>query len=213
MKTLFIGALLLNSLAIAQPVAFPTTTLVGTLTGWPAAHQPATVIHLASTAAVIAGINPISTSGIGDPVGHTNVILMVDTEAMCVNGPVMPGNLVPVERGCQGTYVRGHNNGATVYVGPPSYYTLTAPAGSCDEHALPVLPVVYLNTGGIYNCVAGSWVYEGLASQSLTSSAGPIWHKGQVHAAKKDHWYKRFERWLKSQFTLEALGPGGLSLP
>lgn len=203
MNKSFFGALLFSSVAFAAPVSFPTTTLVGGLTGWPAAHQPSNLIHLASTAAVIPGINPISTSGIGNPAGHTNAILMVDTEAMCVTGAVMPGNLVPVERGCQGTAVTGHPNGATVYVGPPSYYPLTIPRGTCDVNSLPVLPVIYIETAGVYNCIDSFWVFEGLASK-VKSNSPAVWH------ASKKPWYKRVGDWLGRQLGSIQGGPGGV---
>ncbi len=168
------------------PATFPTTTLNGSLTGWPAARQPATIIFLTSTSSLIPGQNPISISGIGTPVGHTNAILMVDTEAMCVTGQLLPNGGVPVVRGCQGTRVTGHSNGATVWVGPPSYYAGTIPRGTCDRYSLQVLPTVYIETAGVYDCVDGLWVYTGLASGNRSAKSVPVFH------AAARPWYRRF---------------------
>lgn len=167
------------------------------MTGWPAAQQPATVVYLASNAAFVPGQNPISVSGIGTPIGHTNQILMVDTEAMCVNGPLQIDGGIPVERGCQGTQVYGHNAGTTVWVGFPSYYPLTIPRGTCSRAIQPVLPVIYIETAGVYDCQAGLWVYTGLASQARAATAVPVWHVG---ARAPQHWYARFGSWLKRVF-------------
>ncbi len=174
----------------AAAIAFPTTHLTRALTGWPAAHQPATVIYLDSTAAVVQGMNPISTSGIGTPIGHTSVIIMIDVEAMCVNGPVGSNGGVPVERGCQGTRVTGHTAGALAYVGPPSYYVETAPSGSCDANSLPVLPVVYIDNAGVYDCVVGVWVYQGQASKAVVKA--PVWHVTRLRLP----WYQRAINWV-----------------
>lgn len=182
-STTAILAVLLAPALFAQ-ATFPTTTLAVALTGWPAAHAPALSVFLASNAAIVPGQFPISTSGIGNPSGHTNQILMVDTEAMCVDGPILPNGSVPVERGCQGTYVEAHNAGATVWVGFPSYYAITAPHGACNAPTLQVLPTIYLNTGVVYNCVNSVWVPIGNASMGLRSN-GLIWH------ARPAPWYER----------------------
>ena len=174
---------------------FPTTTLATALTGWPAAHQPALSIFLASNAAIVPGQNPVSTSGIGDPSGHTAQILMIGTEAVCVNGPIQPNGSIPVERGCQGTYGEAHSKGATVWVGFPSYYAITPPYGYCNAPTLPVLPTIYLNTGVVYNCVASRWVSIGNASMAPQSS-GPIWHAHPVKKVVRAAWYRRFWQWI-----------------
>lgn len=179
-KLVFLALAAVSTL-LAQ-ATFPTTTLATALTGWPAAEQPATVIFLASNAAIVPGQLPVSTSGIGDPTGHTNQILMVDTEALCVNGPVQPNGGVPVERGCQGTYTLWHNVGATVWVGFPIYYPITVPYGLCNAFAQPVLPQIYLNTGVIYDCLprtaAGKWTPIGFAGKPGGSPPqNPAWYR------------------------------------
>lgn len=176
--------------------AFPTTTLSSSLTGWPAAHLPATNIFLTSNAAIVPGQNPISTSGIGEPSWHTAQILMIDTEAMCVSGPIAPNGAIPVRRGCQGTRTEAHAAGAVVWVGFASYYTLTPPVGACDSHLQAVLPTIYLNTGVVYDCVAGSWVPIGLASDAKAQPDEVVWHAVQ---RAKEPWYKRFLKWLSGR--------------
>ena len=180
---------LLATSAFAATATFPTTTLATALTGWPAAHQPATVVYLASNAAFVPGTNPVSTSGIGDPVGHTDQILMVDMEAMCVTGDIQPGGGIPVNRGCYGSPVQGHSAGATVWVGYPSYYPLTIPTGPCIAAQQPVLPVIYIENAGVYDCVLGNWVYTGLASHAFVDRSQPVWH---IAKAPKKPWYRRF---------------------
>jgi hypothetical protein len=171
-----LAAFAFTAIAAAQAV-FPTTTLKVALTGWPSATQPQLVVYLTSTAAYVPGQLPVSNSGIGDPSGHTSQILMVDREAMCIDGPIQPDGGLPVERGCQGSYMQGHAAGATVYVGFPSYYAWTVPSGACNAPTLPVLPTVYIQNAGVYNCIGGTWVYTG-----QVSGAGP--------------WYSRFGHWV-----------------
>lgn len=182
--------------ALFAQATFPTTTLSSALTGWPAAHLPATNIFLGSTAAIVPGQNPISTSGIGEPSGHTNQILMVDTEAMCVAGSLNPNGSVPVRRGCQGTKTEGHNAGAVVWVGFPSYYALTPPSGACDPHVLEVLPTIYLNTGVVYDCVADVWVPIGLASDTKAEPGDAVWHAA---VREREPWYKRLLKWFSGR--------------
>lgn len=182
---------LLPLIALAQ-ATFPTTTLRVALTGWPAAQQPATVVYLASNASLIPGQNPISTSGIGTPVGHTYAILMIGTEALCVNGGITPTGGIPVERGCQGTRVTGHSVGTTVWVGAPSYYAATIPRGTCSRPSIPVLPTIYIETAVVYDCQGGVWVNTGMASRAKDSGGAPVWH-----AAPRLPWYRRLTGWLK----------------
>lgn len=174
----------------AQPATFPTTTLAVPLTGWPAAHQPAITVNLISNADLVPGINPIS-NGVGDPTGHTNQILMIDQEAMCIDGPVTPTGAVPVERGCQGTRVEGHAAGAIVWVGYPSYYASTVPSGICDVHAVQVLPSVYIDNGGVYNCIAGYWQYTG------STSGVTYFRRAAVLQSQPKAWYERMMWWKK----------------
>jgi hypothetical protein len=183
---IIIGLLSVISLC-AQPATFPTTTLAAPVAGWPSSQPFQNRVLIANPSLIIPGINPISTSGIGDPTGHTNQILMVDQEAMCVTGPLVNG-YVPVNRGCQGSYVQGHAMGATVWVGFPSYYPLTVPSGACNVNALPVLPVLYIENAGVYNCVNGSWLYEGQASLVTPGITWPpVWHA----APRRKPWYRR----------------------
>ncbi len=189
---LVIYAFLFPVMAVAQ-ATFPTTTLRVALTGWPAAQQPATTIYLTSNAALVPGQNPIQNTGIGDPSGHTNQILMVDTEAMCVNGPVTPTGGVPVERGCQGTQVFGHSAGTTVWVGYPSYYASTIPRGPCNAPSLQVLPTIYIENAVVYDCVLGRWAATGSASTVKAPAGAAVWHAVD---RPKLPWYKRLLKWF-----------------
>lgn len=186
--TAIAAIVLFASTLLAQPATFPTTTLAKALTGWPAADQPATVIFLASNATIVPGQLPVSTSGIGDPTGHTNQILMVDTEALCVDGPIQPNGGIPVERGCQGTYTLWHNVGATVWVGFPSYYPITVPYGACNAFTQPVLPQIYLNTGVLYDCLprtaAGKWTPIGFAGTPGGARTDQPWYRRVWHSMR-----------------------------
>ena len=181
--------------ALFAAATFPTTTLRIALVGWPSPKQPTEIVYLESNAAFVPIVNPISTNGTGNPSGHTKQILFIDTEAMCVSGPLTGSGGVPVERGCEGTSIGGHSAGSTVFVGYQSYYPLTIPYGSCSSVSINVLPVVYILNAGVYNCVAGTWTYEGQAGS---------YHPMMVHAPQnvsrafcRPQWYRRFGAWLK----------------
>ena len=185
LKRLCQVAVVTATFALAQPVAFPTTTLKVAMTGWPSATQPQLVVYLTSNAAIVPGQLPIS-QGTGDPSGHTAQILMIDREALCINGPVRPDGGIPIERGCQGSYALAHNVGETVWVGYPSYYAWTIPSGPCNAATLPVLPTVYILTAGVYNCIAGSWKYIGTTGPGVVPPpyppTGSPWYKKVLKA-------------------------------
>lgn len=151
-------ALLFVGICSAQ-VSFPTTTLLGTIDKYYAG-----TIGLASAVALAPDYPgfAISTSGVGDPAGHNLIILMVDSEAMCqVAAP--QGNYVEVIRGCQGTPTEGHMAGATVYIGPASWYLQNTPGGACVSQEQPALPRPVIPGGQLWNCVGNTWVPIGYA--------------------------------------------------
>jgi hypothetical protein len=167
--------LIFAGICFAQ-ASFPTTTL---LNGFDK-YYPGT-IGLASTAALAPNYPgfPVSTSGIGDPSGHTGIIIMIDSEAMCQMAAPQ-GNYVKVDRGCQGTPTEGHNAGATVYIGPPSWYLQNTPGGSCVSAEQPVLPRPVIPGGQIWDCIpespaAGTWVPVGMTIKRVAppKSQGP----------------------------------------
>lgn len=130
----------------AAQLAFPTTTLNSNMT-----PQSPWLINVASTA----GMNSFWS--------FPQTVLVIDGEALCIN-LVLPGGYVQAERGCQGTNTQNHSVGATVYVGPGSYYYFLPPGSAgqpCTASNYMILPWIVLNSGGNavkFNCTGGVWV-------------------------------------------------------
>src|SRR5581483_1110028 len=145
----------------------PSTTLAaaigGPSTGATGAARFPQYIQLASVTGITAPGQPTSTSEIGTPTGSSFTILYVDREAMQVLSVNSTTNVVFVNRGFLGTTANAHLNGATVYYGPPNYFSNSGywnnsgPSGACTSSIQPVLPVLVTDTGRQYNCVAGQW--------------------------------------------------------
>jgi hypothetical protein len=170
-KRLFL-TLTVAGICFAQ-VSFPTTTLLQSIDK----YYPGD-IGLASTVALAPGYPgfAVSTSGVGDPYGHTGIIIMIDSEAMCQMAAPM-GNYVKVDRGCQGTPTEGHNAGATVYIGPASWYLQNTPGGSCVSAEQPALPRPVIPGGQLWNCIppspaAGTWVPVGMTVKRKSTTDG-----------------------------------------
>lgn len=133
-----------------------------------------TSFQLASVTGVNAPGQPVANGAIDAPTGSNVTILYVDKEAMRVQ--VAPnGTTVTVLRGTDGTESAPHASGATVWVGPSSYYWNSyqngqgEPTGTCTATLLPVLPVISIRTGNVWTCPtagtnAGLWVQQTLGN-------------------------------------------------
>jgi len=167
-KTLLIATLaVFLSLAIAPPAhaqaTLSSTTLAQAVTGrgvgsTGAAQYPQTIFLGSVTGITLPG-QPTSTSEIGTPTGASFTLLYVDKEQMQVIGVNTTLNTVLVNRGYNGTAATAHISGATVYFGPPEYFSNDGyfnpfgPIGACNPTVQLVLPRLVPETGLLYNCV------------------------------------------------------------
>lgn len=145
--------------------AFGQATLTSTtLSG--AVNNYATSFNLASAT----GVSAPSFNVPNQPTGN-QTILFVDKEAMFVNS--INGTNVSVTRGWGSTVASAHVTGATVYVGPPYYFSFDEKAGACTATNLLVLPIFNLQTGHAFSCgVSGQWaqVLNGTQTGSPSST-------------------------------------------
>jgi hypothetical protein len=93
--------------------------------------------------------------------GAFNTVLYADREAMGVISVV--GTLATVQRGIDGTIVSGHQTSATVWVGPPNYFSQNVhdPSGYC------------LNAQGSIDALALPRIFEMSGNGYMCPAAGP----------------------------------------
>lgn len=94
----------------------------------------------------------------------------VDREYMAV--VAVSGTSIRVIRGSSGTAATTHASGATIYVGPGTYFSGSDRAGSCTSTDELVLPVINIKTGTQYQCTGSLWVISngpGTQGTGLTS--------------------------------------------
>ena len=138
----------LTGLTAFGQVTMTTTTLASSLT------NTATTVNLTSATGVVAPSFAVP----NQPTGN-QTILYVDREAMFVTA--INGTVASVLRGYRNTISEGHANAATVYVGPPSYYSDNDldHYGSCVATNELALPRINIATGHIFSCgTSGQWV-------------------------------------------------------
>lgn len=180
MKKLFATFSLLLAfagLSFGQMNTLSSTTLSTALTN----NYKNTVVVLASTTNITAPGNQVAQGGVGSPASpYSLTLLYIDREMMRVNalGPV--SGQVFVERGYNGTRITTHAANATVYFGPPAFFSsLPYQGGSCTASTLTVLPLINYNTGDQWTCPTagpntGLWTRQALGD-SLTVSDGYFW--------------------------------------
>ncbi len=136
-KTLFVLAL---SLAVVSGAYAQATTASTTLSS---------ALTSGSTT-----VNVTSASGMsGANLGAFQTELFVDQELIGVQS--ISGNVLTVQRGVLGTRQEAHVNGATVWNGPPNYFSVNLdPTGSCVSTAVTALPRFFISSGNGYTCPA-----------------------------------------------------------
>lgn len=163
---IFVAVTLLIALcmvpAYAQQNTWTTTTLsaaVNACTAGTSAGNCQLNIPLTSYTGVNAPSQPSATSDVGAPSGNSFTWLYVDKELMQVTRVVTIGSTttVYVERGVNGSGGRAHASGATVYVGPPNYFSSYDRFGSCTAANEKVLPQINTTDGVFFNCYASQW--------------------------------------------------------
>lgn len=175
---LAVGFVLTGSL-FAQAV-MPFTSLTAAIPDF-----KTSAISVASATNITIPQTPFPQGGIGDPSGNVITVLLVDTEAMLVNG--LSGTTIYVERGYNGTIATSHANSANVWVGPASYFAPYQPSGSCVTNSIRVLPRVVIaapssvggtgGTGSIWQCsgvgsATGNWFsYQTYTTRPVISAA------------------------------------------
>ncbi len=147
--TLFL-ALVLASLAFGQ-VSMTNTTLSSAVNGTATAF----------TVAAATGIVAPSFAVPNQPTGN-QTLLFVDHEAMFVTG--ISGTYVTVTRGYASTFATAHASGATVWVGPPSYFEYAEKYGACTSTNETSMPKINTVTGHIFSCgTNGQWHADRIA--------------------------------------------------
>lgn len=102
--------------------------------------------------------------------------MYVGRELMAVNA--VNGTTISVTRGAGGTRATTHVSGATVYVGPPTYFISFPKTGSCTATNEPNLPQLQTNfnvglLGNRFDCFGGAWYADlNLGLYTLTIAPG-----------------------------------------
>jgi hypothetical protein len=82
----------------------------------------------------------------------------VDGEAINIISPTeTAATRVCGLRGASGTRATTHASGATIYVGPPNYFSTYDRSGSCTSTKEQVLPVVNTSNGTVWQCAVSLW--------------------------------------------------------
>ena len=92
------------------------------------------------------------TSATGFTAGN---LAFVDHEAMRVTDA--SGTAIGVIRGMNGTVAERHTLGATIYVGPQTYFTTSEQTGRCTSTGEVVLPLINTVTGDQFQCYNSRW--------------------------------------------------------
>ncbi len=146
LKLFVIAAFLCATLALGQVAMTSTTTSA-------AVNNTAFAFNVASATGIVAPSFAVA----NQPTGN-QTILYIDHEAMFVTG--LSGTYVTVIRGYAGTLAESHVSGATVYLGPPSYFSFNEKDhfGACTATNETSLPKINVDTGHIFSCgSSGQW--------------------------------------------------------
>lgn len=143
--------------ALAQ-VAMTTTTLSAAVGTPPATGNSCFAVASAT------GFSAPAFSSPNVPTGN-QTIMFVDREAMFITS--VSGTYICVTRGFNATEATAHASGATVYVGPPYYFSNNEKNGACTATALLVTPIINVTTGHIFNCATtgGQWYQQNDGTQ------------------------------------------------
>lgn len=145
-------------------VLFVAVALIVPTPGFAQATLSSTTLSAAMSDASSTTVRVASASGITG----TSTMLFVDKEAMFVNS--VSGTTLSVTRGYFGTVANSHPSGATVYLGPPGYFTSFDRSGSCTSTNELVLPVVNVKNGNFFRCTNSVWVLEEILSNIMSIS-------------------------------------------
>jgi len=151
-----------------------TTTLSAALAG---GRNAPNVMYVASATSFFAPGVAESQGGVGSPLNPPVLTLaLIDRELVRVNR--INSTTISIERGWGGTSAAGHASGATVYVGPASYFPQADPVGTCTAGTLAVLPYLSYRSGTIWTCPASGpnasvWTKSGTAD-TFTFTDGEV---------------------------------------
>ncbi len=128
----------------------------------PTAYGQATTSTTTTSVAVALGdsvVQVASATGITAPsngaAANATTIFLIDKEEMRVTA--VNGKVITVQRGSDGSPRTSHANGATVYLGPPNYFSNYDPSGSCTSSLQVNLPLPSSSSGRIWHCVNSVW--------------------------------------------------------
>ena len=148
---------------------FSIFVLLGVFAGLaiPQATMTSTTLSVALDATAT-NLTVASATGITAASGsQVNTVLFVDKEALTVQE--VSGTVITVRRNYYGL-AGSHASGATVWVGPPSYFGTNDKSGSCTSALQVVLPYINVNNGNIYRCTNSAWDLE----QTITKLKGSL---------------------------------------
>lgn len=140
-----------------------------------AAFGQATLTQTTLSAAVLAGDSQVcltSSSAVRLPsTTSAGSMLFMDFEPMWVQGAGRSSNCFRVDRRVSRS---AHVVGGVVYVGAPQQFANSdKPAGgACTASAEPVLPVVNVRNGRIYDCTGSIWVWTHEGTNTAAGGSG-----------------------------------------
>lgn len=106
-----------------------------------------------------------SATGISARTMSINTMLYVDQELMSVDS--VSGLRITVRRAASPTVGAAHNSGATVYLGPPSYYANNDPYGACVSATITVLPRIVPATRKLWQCIDSNWTEVSISAPTF----------------------------------------------
>lgn len=146
---------------------------------------------VASATGITAPGDQTNVSSLGSPAGNPSfTFLYIDKELFQVLG--VNSTTIYVKRAMQGTAIAAHVSGATVYVGPPEYFSNSSflanngPSGACTASAQRILPVIVPATGDQYDCrSSGQWIK--ITGATNAGSAARAFCTGTVGSGTTDY--------------------------
>lgn len=135
-------ALALSSIASGQAITPNTTFSVAVGYGDQSVQVSNTSVTTGGIAYTMTGLNQ----------GSFQTILFVDREAIGVMS--LNGKVLSVQRGLDGTKQAAHSTSATVWFGPPTFFSInvTEPSGTCTAANEIALPRFFENFGTGWTC-------------------------------------------------------------
>jgi hypothetical protein len=136
---------------LKQLLVLVASLLLVVSTSWAQATLTSTTLSAAITSTSDSVFRVTSATGFS--VGR---LAYVDREAISISS--VTGTTISGLRGANGTQAGTHASGATIYVGPPTYFTTYDRAGSCTATSEVVLPRVNISSGNVWTCTGSLWV-------------------------------------------------------